>query len=304
MIVSNAVGPDDARRATDAVAEGPRLASRLWRGVEDFLIERLGGVALVTSALVAAVCALALAEGARPPAREEGITGSVRAQSRPAVSPAPEAWQNLRRPIEIVSLQATLTEKLPISYSAARRGDERRDLLSFGHFDDDRPDIGIALRRGGPPARETLLVDAARQQAERGVSVVRGSRPDRLDSKFGALDIGEMEFLHATGVRKACIAFRSSERAGGIGIEGWYCAAPGAPAERPALACLIDRLTLLRAGEDVALRQFFQDAERRRAACPPQAVSAARKPTWLDQDGRRPDIRGELVTGSLRRTRD
>jgi hypothetical protein len=299
MIVAKAVaeGRPDTGRLT-GVGKNSAL-----RRAEEFLLDRLQALALAAAGMIVLVCCLTLIDGARSPKRDELVTGSVAAQSRPPAPPAPEAWRPLRRPIETLALQSAMTDKLPISFVSARRAGGRRDQLTFGYFDESQPDMGIAVRRAETATADGLLVEVARHQAERGVAVRRAGRSERLDSKFGPLEIGDMEFAHEGGMRKACLAFRSADWPRGIGIEGWYCAAPGAAVERPVVACFVDRLTVLRAGEDQVLRQFFQDAERRRLSCPPQAQSAARKPTWLDQDGRRPSMRGEEITGSVGRQR-
>jgi hypothetical protein len=54
----------------------------------------------------------------------------------------------------------------------------------------------------------------------------------------------------------------------------------------------------LKAGDDKDLRKVFSEAEQRRRPCPSKAVTAGRKPTWLDADGKAPGIRGD-ITGSI-----
>ncbi len=43
---------------------------------------------------------------------------------------------------------------------------------------------------------------------------------------------------------------------------GWWCGQNGRPADRRQLACLIDKVALLSAGEDKGLRALFTQAEK------------------------------------------
>jgi hypothetical protein len=302
MIVSNAITEVPSRAAV--AKEGARLhPGGALHAVEGFLIERLRFVAIAVSCVILGVCAMTVYQGARSALADDTLTGSIIIPARVGPSIPADAWRPVRRPMEIIALQAAQVERLPSSYSAHRRGDERRDTLAFGHFEEARPDVGVALLRNAAAWRDPMIVEAARRQSERGVSIDRRSQPEPLPTKFGTLDVSEAAFSGEGQIRKACLVFRSTQPVSGIGIEGWFCAAPGTAAERPALACMIDRLAVLKAGEDVALRSWFQEAEKRRQPCPSQQVSGGRKPTWMDQDGKRPAIRGDDVTGSIRRER-
>ena len=141
----------------------------------------------------------------------------------------------------------------------------------------------------------SLFIDMTRQQAERGVAVTRAGAAGRLPTKFGELDVADMTFQDHQGRSQTCLAFRSD---GTIGLTGWYCAPQSAGVERPELACFIDRLALIKSGEDKDLRRFFAEAEQRRTPCPTTRISTGRKPTWLDSDGKAPQMRGD-VTGSI-----
>jgi hypothetical protein len=306
MIVSNAIAEARAQSADGWRGRTHPVTSRAARMVaaaELFLVDRLRPVAIAMAALVLLASCVTLLGGLRAPAVDDGLTGSIVIPARLAPAPAADRWRPVRRPVEVIALPAGQLERLPVAYAAHRRGEDRRDAIAFGTFDDPRPDIEIALLRGPSAVAEPLPLAAARRQAERGVAIVRRGQPQRLATKFGPLDVSEAAFSDDGGLQKACLLFRSAEPPGGIAIEGWMCAAPGAAPERPALACLVDRLAVLRSGEDVALRAYFQEAERQRKPCPVQATAGGRKPTWLDHDGQRPPIRGEDTTGAIRRER-
>ena len=63
-------------------------------------------------------------------------------------------------------------------------------------------------------------------------------------------------------------------------ISGWSCQGDTVPARRASIACMLNRLTLLSAGNDPKLAELFARAERRRSDCAAsgtQALSA----DWL-----------------------
>ena len=66
-------------------------------------------------------------------------------------------------------------------------------------------------------------------------------------------------------------------------ISGWSCQGDTLPARRAAIACMLNRLALLDAGNDPKLAELFARAELRRSDC---AASAA------------PALSADWVTGS------
>jgi len=87
-----------------------------------------------------------------------------------------------------------------------------------------------------------------------------------MHSKFGEMETADIK-LSGAGVERQCLAFRRAAPGEALRLTGWYCGPAGAFAGRAGLACLIDRLALLGAGEDSELRDGFAAAERRRMAC-------------------------------------
>ncbi|MGL4239716.1 MAG: hypothetical protein ACRCTI_01255, partial [Beijerinckiaceae bacterium] len=194
-------------------------------------------------------------------------------------------------------------ERTPAVYGARRTArNDREDSLTWQSTAPGGPEARIALVRSAQPlAPPSLFIDMTRQQAERGVAVTRAGQSGLLMTKFGPVEVADMAFSDAGGGSQACLGFRTAPDGESPVLTGWYCAAQGAAVDRPELACFIDRLTLLKSGEDQALRRFFAEAEPRRRPCPTARASAGRKPTWLDHDGRAPAMRssGDDVTGSI-----
>jgi hypothetical protein len=264
--------------------------------VEDFAVTHMRSLALGAAGAVLSLAAM-LAMSGSSPQPENGdpvIVGSVSEMTR---VPAPMVWQVSRKPVEILTLQAPQFGRTSAQYtSRSNAAGDREDALTFENATADLPDARVILRRSQSGAiAPSLFIDMTRQQAERGMAVARAGTPDKLPTKFSDIEAADMTFTDNDGRHQACLAFRST---GPVGLAGWYCAAQGVAVERPEVSCFIDRLTLLKAGDDRDLRKVFTEAEQRRRPCPSKGVTAGRKPTWLDADGKAPGIRGD-VTGSI-----
>ncbi len=92
-----------------------------------------------------------------------------------------------------------------------------------------------------------------------------------------------MTFSDVGGAAQACLAFRRLGEGGEPTLTGWQCAAQGGVVERPELACFIDRLTLLKSGDDQSLRRFFTEAENA-----PQDMPERPLHRWPQADMARP----------------
>jgi hypothetical protein len=79
---------------------------------------------------------------------------------------------------------------------------------------------------------------------------------------------------------RTCLGFIKRMDGANLLISGWSCQGNTGPARRGAIACMLNRLTLLSAGNDPKLAELFARAERRRSDCAAsgtQALSA----DWL-----------------------
>lgn len=277
---------------------GAKGRARTFGRIEDFAVRHMRSLAFGAAGAVAALAGvLSLTGPAAPPAvADPVIVGSLQEPSR---VPAAQNWRAVAKPVELVALQAPQFRGRQAQYAARQSAvGDREDALVFEPGQPDLPEAKLTLRRAaGSQPQPSLFIDMTRQQAERGVAVIRAGAPGRLATKFGDLDVADMTFEDRAGRSQSCLGFRSE---GPIALSGWYCAAQNAAVERPEVACFVDRLALLKAGEDRELRAFFADAEQRRLPCPTSRVSTGRKPTWLDSDGKAPAMRGE-ITGSIGR---
>ncbi len=300
------IGDVAVERTAAKTPESPPLLRR----IENFAVDNMKSLALGASVAVLVMGAATLLPGRSsvpPPAGgaqniDAGSTGSIALHMRPLSLPE---WQVIRKPPEIIALQAPQFEKLTASYVARRSSrNDREDAVLFTSTAPGGPEARVAItRKAEPSSAPSLFVEITRQQAERGVSVTRSGAPGLVMTKFGAVEVSDMTFTDAGGSAQACLAFRRLPEGHEPMLSGWVCPPHGHVVERPELACIIDRLSLIKGGEDQHLRRWFAEAEPRRRVCPTGRNVAGRKPTWMDQDGRAPAMRGvdDTHTGSTTR---
>ncbi|MGY3441728.1 MULTISPECIES: hypothetical protein [unclassified Bradyrhizobium] len=110
-----------------------------------------------------------------------------------------------------------------------------------------------------------------------------------VDSKFGSVTL--LRPARQDGSR-ACLGFLEQADAPDLRISGWTCQGDSLPAQRAAVVCMLNRLTLLAAGNDARLAALFAHAELRRTDCVtsgPPALSA----DWV-VGSQNPLLRGAL----------
>ena len=107
-----------------------------------------------------------------------------------------------------------------------------------------------------------------------------------IDSKFG-----KVALLRRAGEADArsCLGYIKRLNEPDLQISGWSCQGDGLPARRAAISCVLDRLTLLTAGNDPKLAELFAHAELRRGSCATSAPSA----DWMTS-AETPLLRGRL----------
>jgi hypothetical protein len=119
-----------------------------------------------------------------------------------------------------------------------------------------------------------------------------------IDSKFGSFTlvrpVGAKDGVKQ-GVKDgpgACLGFLKRIDDPALQISGWSCQGTSTPVQRAAVACLLNRLTLLASGNDPRLAEFFARAELRRGSCANPALSADSVDWVTRADG--PRLRGAL----------
>jgi hypothetical protein len=265
----------------DGSAEGlaPRRSSR-----RHGRSRRLQRLALFSLAMLFA-CATALLVLSADSGASSAEEQKAAAEASPG-TPQKPAWLPVIRPIRLFTLEAPELIKTAQNYDAVRStlGDGREDNLSFGSAArGDAPFMRVSVYRAGSEAVDPapFFVDLSRRAASLGLAVAKTTPGEPMRSKFGEMETAEVK-LQINEVERNCLAFRHAVTAENLRIAGWYCAPAGGFAGPAGLSCLVDRLTLLSAGEDHLLRDSFAAAERRRpATCgkgPLLSASAASAP--------------------------
>jgi hypothetical protein len=95
-----------------------------------------------------------------------------------------------------------------------------------------------------------------------------------IDSKFGAVTL--LGPIGDSDGARSCLSFLKRIEQPNLRISGWSCQGETLPARRTAIACTLNRLMLLTAGNDPKLAELFARAELKRSDCaasPPTAQS-------------------------------
>src|SRR5258708_6131909 len=110
-----------------------------------------------------------------------------------------------------------------------------------------------------------------------------------VDSKFGPVML--FGFADRADDAKRCLGFMKNLEAADLRISGWSCQGETLPARRAAIACTLNRLILLTAGNAPKLAELFARAELKRGSCVPG--SAAASSDWVT-GAQNPRLRGSL----------
>ncbi|MET4209231.1 hypothetical protein [Bradyrhizobium sp. LA2.1] len=92
-----------------------------------------------------------------------------------------------------------------------------------------------------------------------------------IDTKFGPVAL-----FRPTGTAeaaRACLGYLKRSEEPALQISGFSCQGDTLPAQRAAIACTLNRLTLLTSGNEPKLAELFAHAELKRRSCAPQGSS-------------------------------
>jgi len=191
----------------------------------------------------------------RPPAKDSGA-------SVVAASPSSEVVDFSAAPA--IALEGVSADQVSHETRLDRAGPGRSDTLGVGRLDGPGPAIRIELWRDrGRRATVSLFVAAAETAAAGGAAVERLGATETLDSASGPIEWAALTL--AGGGDRGCAAFRLAPRIGGL--RGVICAASGATVDEAALACVIERLSLTKAGREAGYADVLKPGPARRATC-------------------------------------
>ncbi|MBV8849662.1 MAG: hypothetical protein JOZ16_08775 [Methylobacteriaceae bacterium] len=193
-------------------------------------------------------------------------------------------WVDIQKPFRLFALNAPEWGREPV-YTAERHrsGGGRRDQLSFGTFGAGAW-LQMTLYRPGAedPDPAPFFVDMARRAARTGLAVARMGQQKALPTRLGSFEVADLTLAAASAPASLipCLGFRLTD-ARILQIGGFACGTPGRPIERDRLACTLDRIDLISAGDDTEVRAFFIGAKGQLgAACsnPPKDMPEPSKP--------------------------
>jgi hypothetical protein len=202
-----------------------------------------------------------------------------------------DAWTAAVRPQPAFAAPVADFANRSESYEILRhaQGGGRKDILRWSAASSEAPLSQIELYRPGteliafgPPASEiTARVAQGRPDAVQAAGVI--------ETKFGPVALVGFA-SHASGKPQPCIGFAHSFDTPKMQISGWTCQGGSAQTQRQAIACVLERLTMLSAGNDPNLAELFARAELRRSSCNHSAPASS---DWVTAT-HEPVLRGRL----------
>jgi hypothetical protein len=208
-----------------------------------------------SAAALTMVGVASLAPPLRPPAESAGT-------SVVAASPPSEVVDFAATPA--IAFDGVSADQISHETRLDRAGPGRSDTLGVGRLEGDGPALRVELwRDGGRRAAVSLFVAAAETAAASGGAVERLGAAETLASASGPIEWAALTL--AGGGDRGCAAFRLAPHGGGL--RGVICAASGAKVDEAALACVIERLSLTKAGREAGLGDVLKPGPARRAAC-------------------------------------
>jgi hypothetical protein len=167
----------------------------------------------------------------------------------------------------------------------------RKDVIRWAATATEKPIAELELYRPGTEASQARTpadAVAARMDPD-GMRQIAGE--GIIDSKFGPVAL--FGFADRANDAKRCLGFMKNLEAANLRISGWSCQGETLPARRQAIACTLNRLTLLSAGTDPKLAELFAQAELKRASCASGSAVSASSADWVT-GAQNPLLRGSL----------
>ncbi|MCC6949468.1 MAG: hypothetical protein IT539_17055 [Bradyrhizobiaceae bacterium] len=222
----------------------------------------------------------------------------------PSLAPAAERrpeWIESARAHGAFALESSALDGLDARYQVRRHrfGGGRKDELTFGNAESPGAYVRLSFYRPGdegmaePDALEAVTALAAESDIDADLQETSG----KVRTKFGDLPAVNMR-IHVRSGWRNCLAVAGAWSDPRFGLVGWWCNSGPEMVALGEFACLLDRATLMSAGGDDQLAEFFARAELKRNFCNAHGsfVSATPKLVndWLHAK-RNPQLRGRIV---------
>ena len=191
--------------------------------------------------------------------------------NEPAAKPG---WAEASRPHPAFAVSKLDSSEKTASYAVLRHPEGgRRDVMRWAG-DADRPVAELEIYREGSEFDVT-------RPASAGLAVQMGLGAAATLEQAGLIDtkFGPVALFRPSGTAEgtpACLGYLKRNEEPGLQISGFSCQGDTMPARRAAIACMLNRLTLLASGNEPKLAEFFAHAELKRRSCDAQG-----SPDWL-----------------------
>ncbi|WP_076864795.1 hypothetical protein [Bradyrhizobium mercantei] len=204
-----------------------------------------------------------------------------------AAAPAAAGWSAASRQVPAFAVSRLDPRDKTETYEILRHPEGgRKDIFRWADAN-GVPAAELEIYRPGGEAVGPAVAEIAGRLDPGGVGELEAA--GIVDSKFGSVTL--LRPVRPDSSR-ACLGFFKQADAPDLRISGWTCQGASLPAQRAAVACMLNRLTLLTAGNDPRLAALFAHAELRRTDC---VTSGAPGPSadWV-MGSENPRLRGAL----------
>jgi hypothetical protein len=212
----------------------------------------------------------------------------VGAAVQPAAAPG---WTPASRPHPAFAISQLDLAGRTDAYEILRHPDGgRKDILRWAATASESPTAEIEIYR---PGTELDAFAAADTDLALRMGLRDGGEAEAagvIDTKFGPVPLLRFTRNGQSPASANCMGFAKAFDRPKLRISGWSCQGDSPAAQRAALSCTLNRLTLLSAGNDPRVAELFAHAELRRAGCTPAKTSAA---DWVNGP-QEPRLRGRI----------
>jgi hypothetical protein len=180
-------------------------------------------------------------------------------------------WSTADRSHPAFAVSRTDSSEKPASYTILRHPEGgRRDVLRWiGEADRPLAELEIYREGGEFDVARPATADLAAQMGLGAATALE--QAGLIDTKFGPVALFRPVGA-AEGVR-ACLGYLKRYEEPSLQISGFSCQGDTLPARRAAVACTLNRLTLLASGNEPKLAELFAHAELKRRGCESQGSS-------------------------------
>lgn len=233
-----------------------------------------------------------------------GIVGLHLWGELPAVTPTESAgrpgWSVASRSHPAFAVSSLELPEKSETYEILRHPEGgRKDVFHWGP-QDEKPVAELEIYRPGgefnpskalsseASSSEALEAEIAARMDPEGAHELEAAGV--VDSKFGVVTL--LRLSRNPGGAQPCLGFIKRLGGAALQISGWSCQGSTLPARRAAIGCMLNRLTLLSAGNEPKLAELFARAELKRASCATAAAPAV-SADWV-MSAENPRLRGPL----------